>query len=80
LRNGNVRLRPKSVVQEYAIRQIQRRIDMTLCPIALVAGCEKCPALNVCPLKGVIGDYRKPGEAQTKTPADRGEGGAKRKP
>jgi hypothetical protein len=28
---------------------------MTLCPIALVAGCEKCPAFKICPLKGVIG-------------------------
>ena len=31
---------------------------MTLCPIALVAGCQKCPAFKVCPLKGVIGDYK----------------------
>ena len=29
---------------------------MTLCPIAIVAGCQKCPAFKVCPLKGVIGD------------------------
>jgi hypothetical protein len=36
---------------------------MTLCPIALVAGCEKCPAFKVCPLKSVIGDYKKPIEA-----------------
>ena len=35
---------------------------MTLCPIAIVAGCKKCPAFGVCPLKGVIGDYKKPGE------------------
>ena len=35
---------------------------MTLCPIALVAGCKKCPAFSVCPLKGVIGDYKKPEE------------------
>ena len=42
---------------------------MTLCPIALVAGCKKCPAFNVCPLKGVIGDY-KPDETQTKRDAD----------
>ena len=33
---------------------------MTLCPIALAAGCQKCPAFKVCPLKSVIGDY-KPG-------------------
>ena len=35
---------------------------MTLCPIALVAGCQKCPAFSACPLKGVIGDYKKPEE------------------
>ncbi len=35
---------------------------MTLCPIALVAGCRKCPAFSVCPLKSVIGDYKKPEE------------------
>ena len=39
---------------------------MTLCPIALVAGCRKCPAFPVCPLKGVIGDYKKEDEAQPK--------------
>jgi hypothetical protein len=33
---------------------------VTLCPIALVAGCQKCPAFSACPLKGVIGDYKKP--------------------
>lgn len=36
---------------------------MTLCPIAVVAGCAKCPAFKVCPLKSVIGD-------QPKAPAD----------
>ncbi len=29
---------------------------MTLCPIAVVAGCQKCPAFKLCPLKSVIGD------------------------
>jgi hypothetical protein len=33
---------------------------MTLCPIAVVAGCQKCPAFKVCPLKSVIGDQKKP--------------------
>ena len=33
---------------------------MTLCPIALVSGCAKCPFFKPCPLKGVIGDYVKP--------------------
>ncbi len=32
---------------------------MTLCPIALVAGCKKCPAFAVCPLKTVLGDQKK---------------------
>jgi hypothetical protein len=43
---------------------------MTLCPIALVAGCTKCPAFSFCPLKGVIGDYKKQEEAQTKQGSD----------
>lgn len=29
---------------------------MTLCPIAIVTGCAKCPAFKICPLKEVIGD------------------------
>jgi len=43
---------------------------MTLCPIALVIGCKKCPAFTVCPVKGVIGDYTKPEETQRKQQAD----------
>jgi len=39
-------------------------IRMTLCPIALTAGCKKCPAFSVCPLKGVIGDH-KPEQTQS---------------
>lgn len=44
---------------------------MTLCPIALAAGCKKCPAFSVCPLKGVIGDYRKPEQMQDKQQAQK---------
>lgn len=33
---------------------------MTLCPSAIVAGCKKCPAFAVCPLKNVIGDAGSP--------------------
>ena len=40
---------------------------MTLCPIALVVGCAKCPAFKACPLKGVIGDYKAP-ESPPPTP------------
>lgn len=36
---------------------------MTVCPIAIVAGCRKCPAYSMCPLKGVIGDYKKEDDA-----------------
>ena len=39
---------------------------MTLCPIAIVASCKKCPAVSVCPLKTVIGDYKKQEKEQTK--------------
>ena len=31
---------------------------MTLCPIALISGCKKCPIFRICPVKTVIGDYR----------------------
>ena len=48
---------------------------MTLCPIAIVAGCNRCPAFKVCPLKGVIGDYKEP---ESKTPAAAAD--AKREP
>jgi hypothetical protein len=43
---------------------------MTLCPIALVAGCKKCPAFAVCPLKGVIGDFKQDETAPIAPPAD----------
>ena len=31
---------------------------MTVCPIAIVSGCKKCPAFRICPLKTVLGDYK----------------------
>ncbi|EXI75841.1 MAG: hypothetical protein AW07_00769 [Candidatus Accumulibacter sp. SK-11] len=34
---------------------------MTVCPIAIVAGCKRCPAVSICPLKTVLGDAPKPG-------------------
>ena len=40
---------------------------MTVCPIALAATCMKCPAVSVCPLKTVLGDYKKPDEAAPQT-------------
>jgi hypothetical protein len=41
---------------------------MTLCPVALVSGCAKCPIYKPCPLKGVIGDYVKPDEKKVAPP------------
>lgn len=41
---------------------------MTLCPIALLAGCNKCPAVSACPLKGVIGDYKAPDKPEAGKP------------
>ena len=44
---------------------------MTVCPIAIVAGCKKCPAYSVCPLKTVLGDAK---------PADDKKDAASKKP
>lgn len=62
---------------------------MTVCPIAIVAGCRKCPAFSVCPLKTVLGDQpsakedaakASPPAAQHKPaqPKSRSAGGKKR--
>lgn len=32
---------------------------MTLCPLAIVAGCKNCPVVSICLLKSVIGDAGK---------------------
>ena len=40
---------------------------MTLCPIAIVASCAKCPIVGVCPLKTVIGDAPKASASKTTT-------------
>jgi hypothetical protein len=52
---------------------------MTICPIAIAVGCKKCPAFSVCPLKSVIGDYKKPDDTQTKPGGEKAQAGAKRK-
>ena len=44
---------------------------MTLCPIALVAGCEKCLAVRFCPVKTVIGNYERPVENETEQDAEK---------
>lgn len=43
---------------------------MTVCPIAIAVGCQKCPAFSVCPLKSVLGDQKKDGpEAKAADPS-----------
>jgi len=48
---------------------------MTICPIALTVGCEKCPAFRFCPLTTVLGDQQEEDEidwsaSSTNTPVD----------
>jgi len=41
---------------------------MKICPIAIVAGCAKCPVVSVCPLKSVIGDAPKAADTKPAGP------------
>ena len=43
---------------------------MTLCPVALAIGCKKCPVFKVCPVKGIIGDYKDPAADAAKKVAE----------
>src|SRR5512134_1891393 len=49
----------RHVARAYAEPPIPVEANMTVCPIAIVAGCRKCPAFTVCPLKSVLGDHGK---------------------
>lgn len=51
---------------------------MTICPIAIAVGCRKCPIFAVCPVKGIIGDYKKEDDAPAKATSDRVKPGSKR--
>ena len=33
---------------------------MVVCPVAIAIGCRKCPIVNICPAKTLIGDYQPP--------------------
>ena len=37
---------------------------MTVCPIAIVASCSKCPVVKVCPVKSILGDAPKAAEVK----------------
>jgi hypothetical protein len=43
---------------------------MTLCPVALAVGCNKCPVFKVCPAKSTLGDYQPDAEPPPKAGAD----------
>ena len=51
---------------------------MTICPIAIAVGCRKCPIFAVCPVKGIIGDYKKADDAPAKAASARVKPGTKR--
>ena len=57
---------------------------MTLCPIALAVGCEKCPAFRICPLTTVLGDVRKavedPAAKEAGAPTTKARGSVSRRP
>jgi hypothetical protein len=52
---------------------------MTVCPVAIAVGCKKCPIFAVCPVKGIIGDYKKEEAAPPKAAPESAKGGAKKR-
>ena len=46
---------------------------MILCPAAMAIGCKKCPVVEFCLLKSVIGDYKKEDATQATPPAEKPE-------
>jgi len=44
---------------------------MTLCPVALAVGCKQCALFPACPLKSVIGDYKKPEDSPPQQPSEK---------
>jgi hypothetical protein len=53
---------------------------MTVCPIAIAVGCQKCPAFSVCPLKSVLGDQPSKAETAAKAAGKQAAPGAKSHP
>lgn len=49
---------------------------MTICPIAIVAGCARCPVVKVCPVKTIIGDAKPPESEAPARSAAKGKGKA----
>jgi hypothetical protein len=38
---------------------------MTLCPVAIAVGCQKCAVFRLCPAKSIIGDYKKEADSSS---------------
>jgi hypothetical protein len=51
---------------------------MTLCPIAIAVGCKKCPIFGICPVKGIIGDYKPDERAKDTPPSSQKKSGGKK--
>jgi hypothetical protein len=45
---------------------------MILCPIAIVTGCKKCFLFKICPIKGIIGDFKKEKDKSSNTSLNKG--------
>ena len=54
-----------------SITHSTKELAMTLCPVALVSGCAKCPIFKPCPLTGVIGDYKPEEKKAEKSTSDK---------
>ena len=52
---------------------------MTICPVAIAVGCKKCPVFKVCPVKGVIGDYKPEDKTPPKAATKASSSAAKKK-
>jgi hypothetical protein len=53
---------------------------MVLCPIAIAVGCKKCPIFGICPVKGIIGDYKPDEAAKPTTQAGKAKRKTKKQP
>jgi hypothetical protein len=43
---------------------------MTVCPVAIMAGCDRCLAVSICPLKSVLGNYVEEDSSEQKPQSD----------
>ena len=41
---------------------------MTVCPVAIAVGCQKCAVFKICPAKSIIGDYKKDEAGKSASP------------